>query len=151
MNDHWSATYLARYVKLQHKRSAHNRICAMCPTSEFEIVFSHSSVCLASFQHCQGHLWKDLRKGWYCTVKNGVHWTAVRSIKLIWYDDMMRGACKTNFRPKLGFCPKEGGGGGLTKSQFFKTTTIQNGDFVGILSQYGGGSPVPIKKSPKMS
>ena len=33
----------------------------------------------------------------------------------------------------------------LTQSQHFKTTTIQNGDFVGILSQYGRGSPDPTK------
>ena len=33
----------------------------------------------------------------------------------------------------------------LTQSQLFKTTTIQNGDFVGIL--YNGGSPAPTKKN----
>ena len=37
---------------------------------------------------------------------------------------------------------------GLTQSQLFqtKTTTIQKGDFVGILLIYGGDSPVPTKK-----
>ena len=32
-----------------------------------------------------------------------------------------------------------------------KTTTIQKGDFVGILLQYGGGSPIPTKKSTKIT
>ena len=47
----------------------------------------------------------------------------------------------------------QAGLGGLTQSQLFKTktTTIQNGDFVGILPQYVRGSPVPTKKSPKMT
>ena len=60
----------------------------------------------------------------------------------------IRGACKTNFRPKLGFCPDGGVGGCLTQSQLFKTktTTIQSGDFVGILSQYGGTTKKVMKK-----
>ena len=47
----------------------------------------------------------------------------------------IREAFKKINRPKLGFCPKEGGG--LAQSQLFqtKTTTIQKGDFVGILLQ----------------
>ena len=50
------------------------------------------------------------------------------------------------------------GGGGvgvgcLTQFQLFQTkiTTTQKGDFVGILLQCGGGSPVPTKKSPKIT
>ena len=40
------------------------------------------------------------------------------------------------------------GGGSLTQSQLFKTktTTIQSGDFVGILSQYGGTTKKVMKK-----
>ena len=60
------------------------------------------------------------------------------------------GELPKKIRSKLGFCPK-GGGGGLTQSQLFKTTTIQNGDFVGILSQYVGCSQVPTKKTPKIT
>ena len=56
-------------------------------------------------------------------------------------------------RSKLGFCPKEGGSDPIptfsksTKTQFALELPIN----VGILSQYGGGSPVPTKKSPKMT
>ena len=60
----------------------------------------------------------------------------------------MKGACKTNFWPKLGFCPN---GSDPIPTFETKTTTIQNGDFVGILSQYGRGSPVPTKKSLKIT
>ena len=44
------------------------------------------------------------------------------------------------------------GGGSLTQSQLFKTktTTIQSGDFVGILSQYGRSSAVPTNKIKKI-
>ena len=38
--------------------------------------------------------------------------------------------------------------GGAFKTNFkTKTTVIQNGDFVEILSRYGGESPVPTKKN----
>ena len=46
------------------------------------------------------------------------------------FDVDLRGAFRTNFRSKLGFCPKEGGGGGLTQSQLFKTTTIHGTAFM---------------------
>ena len=63
-------------------------------------------------------------------------------IKVI-FSFLVRGAQQNHFWLKLGFCPNKGGRG-LTQSQLFKTkiTTIQNGDFVGILSHYGrGGGP----------
>ena len=65
--------------------------------------------------------------------------------------DADKGSLQKKFLVKLGFWPNEVGGL-LTESQLFqtKTTTIQKGDFVGILLQYGGGSPVPTKKSLKM-
>ena len=57
---------------------------------------------------------------------------------------------KQIFSKSLYFVPTRGGGS-LTQSQLFKTktTTIQSSNFVGILSQYGGGSPVPTKKITK--
>ena len=111
MIDHWSATYLARYVKLQHKRSAHNRICAMCPTSEFEIVFSHSSVCLASFQHCQGHLWKDLKKA--DTAQSKMASIGRRYAPSNWYDMMIWWGelAKQIFGQSWDFVPTRGAGG----------------------------------------
>ena len=44
-------------------------------------------------------------------------------------------------------------GRGLTQSQLFqtKTATTKKGDFIGILLQYGEGSPVPTKISPKIT
>ena len=124
MIDHWSATYLARYVKLQHKRSAHNRICAMCPTSEFEIVFSHSSVCLASFQHCQGHLWKDLKRadtaqskmasiGWWYAPSN---WYDM----MIWWGEL----AKQIFGQSWDFVPTRGGGSLDKVQQLFWTFSL---------------------------
>ena len=61
-------------------------------------------------------------------------------------------ALKQIFGQSWDFVPRRGGEG-LTKSQLFqtKTTTIQKGDFLGILLQYGGGSPVPTKKSHQQS
>ena len=52
---------------------------------------------------------------------------------------VIKGAQQNYFWLQLGFCPNKGGR--LTQSQFFRTTTIQNGDFVEILSQYGRGVP----------
>ena len=55
-------------------------------------------------------------------------------------------ALKQIFGQSWDFVPRRGGEG-LTKSQLFqtKTTTIQKGDFVKILLQYSGGSPVLTK------
>ena len=74
-------------------------------------------------------------------------------IKVI-FSFLVRGAQQNHFWLKLGFCPNKGGRG-LTQSQLFKTkiTTIQNGDFVGILSHYGRGGVLTPKqnKSPKIT
>ena len=61
------------------------------------------------------------------------------------------GSPRNKFSVKVGILSQ--GGEGLTQSQIFqtKTTTIEKDDFVGILLQYGAGSPVPTKNSPKMN
>ena len=54
-----------------------------------------------------------------------------------------KGSLQNKFSDKVGILSQQGFF--LTQSYLFntKTTTIQNGDFVGILSQYGGGFPSP--------
>ena len=60
----------------------------------------------------------------------------------------IREAFKKINRPKLGFCPKEGGGV-WPNPNFFKPKPQP---YIGvILLQYGGGSPVPTKKSTKIT
>ena len=66
----------------------------------------------------------------------------------------VRGALKTTFLVKLGIFSQHGGVGlswpnpNYSKTQ---TITIQNVDFVGILSQYGGVPQYQPKKSPKIT
>ena len=61
--------------------------------------------------------------------------------------DIIWEAQQNHFQLKFGFC-RNTGGRWLTQSQFFKikTTIIQNGDFVGSLSQYGGVPKIQPKK-----
>ena len=67
-----------------------------------------------------------------------------------------KGSLQNKFSVKVGNLAQGGGrGGGLTQSQLFSKSTktqfaLELPINVGNLSQYGGGSPVPTKKSPKM-
>ena len=61
-----------------------------------------------------------------------------------------KGSLQNKFSDKVGILSQQGFF--LTQSYLFntKTRTIQNGDLVGILSQYGGGFPTP-QSQPKQA
>ena len=118
-------------------------LCKQCNSTRSYFPFPSNNFCCSLSMicfTCCGTFVQGIDSGNYFTFPTllACYWTLATN---------MKGACKTNFWPKLGFCPN---GSDPIPTFETKTTTIQNGDFVGILSQYGGGSIVPTKKSPKM-